>query len=232
MTTTLYRHILTLDRCAAARDIGALHRLVMAGYRHALNDGEDDARQRVGALFLAQRPDPRSRTQYPPLARDTHKVLVQARTPGVWATDHGHAVTHVTEPITVDPMVAVGDRVEVQALLNPTHSQAPTPRGDGTFIRGKRVPITDTNDVAAWFLRVMGERGLSVDPHEVRVGSPQRLRGTRTKTGSHSTLTFDVRTLRGVGTITDSDAFTAMLTDGVGRARAYGAGLIRHRKLA
>lgn len=229
MTGTIYRQTLTLDRSHAARDIGALHKLVMSGYQHALDGHYDDARSRLDNLFLAQRPAPSfQQGQYPPVARDASKVLVQANTAGEW--DPSSGVT-ASAPITVDVSLGEGDIVEVQTLVNPTHSLPPEPRGNGTFKRGKRVVMTNANDIANWFVRTMGERGLTLEPHQVVVGDPERLRGVRNKAGKQSPLTFDVRLLRGTGTVTDAQAFIQALTDGIGRGRPYGAGLIRHRRV-
>lgn len=230
MSTTIYRQTLTLDRSRAARDVGALHKLIMAGYQHALDGGHDNARHRLNSLFLAQRPAPSFQgNQYPPVARDASKVLVQANTVGEW--DPGLGVT-ASAPITVDFSLNEGDTVEVQTLTNPTRSLPPEPRGDGTFKRGKRVVITDAGEVASWFVRVMGDHGLLLEPHQVTVGYPERLRGVRDKNGKRSSLIFDVRLLRGVGVITDPEAFMQAVLDGIGRGRPYGAGLIRHRRVA
>lgn len=231
MSPTIYRHVLSFERGPATRDVGALHRLVMSGYFHALSGGHDDARRRLNVLCLAQRPEPTQQHTYPPLARDTHKVLVQANTVGDWShTDLPMGLT-ASAPITVDTAINDGDLIEVQGLLNPTRADPPTKRPDGTLTRGKRKVITDPNDVAAWFVRTLHGKGLDLNPEQVRVGAAQRLRGTREYGTSRGPLTFDVRHLRGVGKVTDAEAFTALLTEGVGRGRAYGAGLIRHRKL-
>lgn len=229
MTAPIYRQILTLDHSRAARDIGALHKLVMAGYQHALDGQYDNARNLLGSLFLAQRPAPSfQHGQYPPVARSASKVLVQANTAGEWDPSSGVVAS---APIAVDISLGDGDLVEVQTLVNPTHSLPPKLHGDGTFKRGKRVVMTNANEIANWFVRTIGERGLALEPHQVVVGSPERLRGVRDKAGSQSPLTFDVRLLRGTGTITDAQAFTQALANGIGRGRPYGAGLIRHRRV-
>lgn len=234
MTATLYRQTLTFDaKSAASRDIGALHRLVMSGYFRALEGGHDDARSRLDSLFLAQRPAPDTRrATYPPLARSAGKVLVQASAVGEWDNADPALGVTASDPIAVNLSVDEGDRVEVQTLANPMRSLASERDEDGRPIgRGKRVVVTQANDVADWFVRVMGKKGLALEPHAVTVGQAERLQGTRTKGGGRTALNVDVRLLRGSGIVTDPEAFTEMLTTGIGRGRPYGAGLVRHRRV-
>lgn len=234
MTPTIYRQTLTLDpNSPATRDVGALHKLVMAGYQHALNGGHDDARNRLNSLFLAQRATQGARgTTYPPIAGRAQKVLVQASTVGDWTHLGSHAGLTVSSPIPIDLSVNDGDQVEIQTLANALHSLPSELAADGkTLIRGKKVVITKPHDIAEWFVRTMNKNGLDIDPHAVAIGNPERLKGTRTTNGSRTPLNLDVRLLRGTGTITNQEAFTQMLTQGIGRGRPYGAGLIRHRKV-
>ena len=233
MNAPIHRQILTFNRApAASRDIGALHQLVMSGYFHALEGGHDDARSRLDNLFLAQRPAPnRTSDRYPPPARGTTKVLVQANTVGDWSRVDPHLGVSASEPIPVDLSAKEGDVVEVQTLVNPTRSLPPEPRGDGTFARGKRVVLTHTHEIAEWFTRTMNRNGLDLAPHAIAVGSPERLSGRRTKGNTSSPLNVDVRLLRGEGRVTDPDAFAQMLITGIGRGRPYGAGLVRHRHI-
>lgn len=231
--TTIYRQTLTFNDTSASLDVAALHNLVMSGYFHALEGGHDDARNQLNSLFLAQRATPTTRgNNYPPLARRTNRVLVQANTVGDWSgTDPNLGIT-ASDPIAVDLHVSEGDQVEIQTLVNPTHALAPQPKGDGHYGRGKRVVLTRPNEIATWLERTMDGKGLTLDPSQTTIGTPERLTGVRTAANTRNAITIDVRLLRATGTVTDPEAFTRTLTTGIGRGRPYGAGLIRHRRVA
>lgn len=221
---TIYRQTLTLPDCAATTDVGALHRLVMYGYRHVLNEGYPDARHRLDSLFIAQRDTPtRTAGEHPVRARKATKVLVQANSVGDWSKAEPDGIT-VSDPITTDFSLNVEDRVEIRVTANPTRSLG----NHDTTTRGRRVVLRQPNDVAAWLTRTMAKHGLALDPNTVTVGSLERLHGTRK--GSH--LNFDVMALRGSGVVTDPAEFSQALVSGIGRGKAYGAGMIRHRKVS
>ena len=233
--TTIYRQILTFNKnTPESWDIGKLHGAVMAGYRHVLDGGHDNARQRLNSLFLAQRDLVTELDRwgkdavYPPPAARTNAVLVQASEPGDWSGADPRLKILASEPFRVDLDVEAGCEVEVRSLINPMKSTPPgAPDEKGERARGKKVPITRQQDVAEWFTERMSRNGLEIPPHAVTVGAVERLHGTR----RGAALKIDVRTISAHGTVTDPEAFRQVLINGIGRGRAYGAGLLRHRRV-
>ena len=233
---TTYRQILTLSsRSLQARDVDALHRLIMAGYRHALDGSHPDARARLNVLYLAARTptNPYDHNKpWPPKATPAGRVLVQANTPGDWQnTEYAHHHNldlHVSEPITVNTTLTPGQHLQLKVTLNPTRS-LPSPTNPGAKrARGRRVPITDASEVGEWAQRVFGAHGLALDLDGTAVSAPSRLVGHKP---SGQTVTVDVRTLTTTATVADAQAASALLVEGVGRGKAWGAGLIRHRPI-
>ena len=221
MEDTIYRQTLTLPKDhEAARDVGRLHALVQSGYSY-VSPREGENRVGVRSLFYAKRAPVRGSGQYPLPGGRAVQVVVQATMPGEWDVPFTQA-----KPVRYD--FTVGDLVEVEVEVNPVRSVSSGVRG----VRGRKVVIRDRAEVARWFARQAERGGFMVDPTCVSVGEPQRVFGVRSPRHGSAGFHVDSRTVRAVGEVADTELFTRFLVDGVGRARAYGAGLVFHRKVS
>lgn len=218
----IYRQLITVPhKHPAARDVGALHQLIESGYDYdAPTEGVNRSLNK--GLFRANRiAPPRAAGIYPPHAGRAHTVLVQGASVGDWPE------LTVSKPAKVRYDFAAGDTVEIEAALNPMKSVCAAEPGE----RGKKIVMTDIHEIAQWVRSRMSESGLEIAPEDIIVRSPERVLGTRSKRHGKAPFHVDMRAVNAVGTVTDADALTERLIDGLGRARAYGAGLILHRKL-
>lgn len=238
---TTYRHTLRFNpQSAPGTDVNELHKLVMAGYRHRLDDGAASPRAEANILFLAARPGTKpTRTggrRVLPVAGPTGMVLVQADAPGDWTQtpytqDRGLNLT-VGEPIKVLYDFEAGDTVEVRGLISATRATAPEHDPDtGALGRGKKRTITDPNELGDWLSTRFAKLGFDVDMMDVRVEDMQRIQGHRTDPNATSKVMVDCRQVQFRGEVTDPALFQQTLAEGVGRKRAYGVGLLRHRML-
>lgn len=96
-----------------------------------------------------------------------------------------------------------------------------------TGVGAGKIRALDVNEVDDWWRRHATRAGLEVD--QFRSHQEPTARG-RTDGGSrllHAVTRFD-----GVATITDPDTLRAAISFGIGRAKAYGCGLLSVRRLA
>lgn len=239
--TTTYRQILRFNPgTGPGGDVNELHKLVMAGYRHHLTDGADAARAEAGVLFLAARPDTKStrvagRRAIAQAGR-TGQVLVQAHVPGDWSqTTYAHDVglgLQATPAKEVTYDFTIGDTLELRGLISVTRSHAPTKDPTtGKPGRGKKYTITDPNELSDWLSTHLARNGLDLDPMELRVEDLQRITGRRGPTATTGSVFVDCRQVQLRADVTDPAAAAAVLGEGLGRKRAYGVGLLRHRIL-
>jgi CRISPR system Cascade subunit CasE len=196
---------------AAAHDIDRLHKLVMSTHRGHLIEGTDNPRQRLNILYAAQR-DLRADGTPGPLTG----LLVQSQTPmnhTELCTTGAATLVHVR---TQERTFTTGHTIQIRTWANPTR-RLPTNRD--TPGRGKRLPITRDDLAAQWMIRTMSNKGLEIHCHTLEVGPQLRLKGAQRRT-------IVLRPYRFQGVITHADAFTAAVRDGIGHAKAYGAGLL------
>lgn len=90
----------------------------------------------------------------------------------------------------------------------------------------KVVPIHGVEDQTEWLSRKLGTNGFSASPDEMAVVDSEVLNFGRRTGGHHRRVRIDTATIRGVLTIDDPEAARSTLINGIGRARAYGCGLI------
>lgn len=236
---TTYRQILRFSPDSGpGRDINELHKLVMAGYRDHLTDGAEAQRAAANILFLAARPGTKpTRVQgRRTIARAgaTGQVLVQAQIPGDWsqtsyASDDSLGLT-ATSPLEVNYDFQAGDMVELRGLISATRARAPqVDPQTGRPGRGRKYTITDPNELSQWLAARLGQAGFEVDPMELRVEDRQRMEGHRTGEATTGTVIVDCQQVQLRGVVTDPGSFREVLVEGLGRKRAYGVGLLRHR---
>lgn len=241
--TTMHRQVLTLNpRTHTGIDVGELHKLVMSAFLPNLDgagtvtlpDGtQAGPRAQANILFAALRQRPSSRATRPRAAGAAHKLLIQSDLPPDWSMspflkDRTLSVSF-TDPFEVDTTIHSGDFVEITGFVNATASRAPEPqlvdRSQGRHARGRRYPLTRPSDVGAWLDRTMDRAGATLALDTVEVSEALRVSGTR----GNSAIFYDGCQITARVNVNDPDAFTRVLHEGIGRSRAYGAGLLRHR---
>lgn len=235
--TNLYRCVLDINPASpVATDIGELHKLVMAGFRDRLEgvtttttpDGADvGPRAHASILFATKRNRPGRGRSRPIQSGNVTRVLVQGDTAPDWSQTSYASDALLTlkarPPIAVDTTVQAGDLVEITGDFNATWAKWV----DGK--RGQRITLTRPADIGAWLARSLdlthdvGE----VLPSGATISAPIRVTGTR----EGSRLMFSMSHVTAHLQVRNPDAFTNLLVHGLGRRRAYGAGLIRHRVL-
>lgn len=110
--------------------------------------------------------------------------------------------------------------VRYRITLNATSSRCAPPQPDGTpRPRGTRTPLTG-HDALTWWHNKALHHGLH--PHETSTADTTKLRGRKNGT----TITITATTIEGTAHITDIDTLRTTIQTGVGRARAYGCGLL------
>ncbi|MET8983538.1 type I-E CRISPR-associated protein Cas6/Cse3/CasE [Streptomyces sp. NPDC004539] len=207
-------------------DAQDMHRTVMSGFRGWGTDGDPDARAQMGVLS----------TWTVDLRAGVLVLVVQSRVPGDWAGMPRGALTRKPHVITVDRTFRSGDTLTFRTVVNPTYSRQSGPPGDRP--RGRRTPHTRPDHVRAWFLdrlqppgqpqRSPGgvpRIGATADPEALSV----RMLPAASSAGPHEGLRLARAEIRGTLTVTDPAALVTALSQGVGRGRAYGCGLLLTR---
>ncbi|MGY0462889.1 type I-E CRISPR-associated protein Cas6/Cse3/CasE [Kitasatospora sp. cg17-2] len=219
------RHPFTAKSLIDAQD---MHRTVMSGFRGWVEDGSRDARAQMKVLS-SWTVDLRS-------ARLS--LVVQSAVPGDWSGLPRAALVEPPHSLVVDRTFRTGDRLDFRTVVNPVSSRPagpPTSGGGSTGGRGVRVSHTRPDHVKAWFARRLqpaGEPPVAPDG-VVRFGADAdterlalRILPKVSSQGPHKGLLITRAEVRGTLTVTDPQALTAALTQGVGHARAYSCGLI------
>ena len=94
---------------------------------------------------------------------------------------------------------------------------------------GKIVPIRGREAIEKWFLeRAPQSWGFSVNPENLQTGQIS----VQVFEKADRTITHGSATLKGELTITDRDRFTQSFTQGIGRGRTFGFGLLQIAPLA
>jgi CRISPR system Cascade subunit CasE len=125
-----------------------------------------------------------------------------------------------------------GQQYAFRLTANPTRAIAP----DGTGRRGKRVEHVTAARQAAWLLARAENAGFRVaesgtcmpgtDDPALQLQLADRAKVRFTKNGHDGTITIARVTYEGMLEVTGPDALRHALTFGIGRARAYGCGLL------
>ncbi len=200
-------------------DISCMHRTVMSGFPDL--DTEEPARKHAAVLW---RLDP---------AGATYVMYVQsALQPNYDQLPPGYlqqtAQTRTLEPVL--EAAVIGRRLAFRLQANPTRSLLSVGGGTGPRRRGKVTALRELPDQIDW-LQSQGQRRGFVVPEgsnsqpDVTAVPGMMLTGTRREQQRRQITIYPVR-FDGHLVVTDSDAFTAALREGVGRGKAYGCGLL------
>ena len=177
-------------------DQEALHKAVMGLFPSTIPGDPEQRRAKNGILHRYDTP-----------AHGPARLLIQHSTPlrpGL-ATDTALMHTQL-QPLLVNLHVGTGTRFRV--VLNAVRSQTRSHR---------RVPITDLDDLVTWGLQRLTAAGLDMIQ---LVDQPRTTLGTTGKSPLW-TAQYD-----GHARITDPDTTRRALLNGLGRAKAYGCGLL------
>lgn len=225
----MYLSKLTLDLSSrqVQRDLGNLqdlHRTVMSAMPQAPDDA-GGARNRFGVLF---RLDARS--------GDGATILVQTQEQPQWsALPVGYLLSPAACKVIDKHYEAIraGDMLAFRLLANPTR-RATGKRTDGdkneSAWAGKRIELASEEDQIDWLIRQGARLGFEILPTQaipavldVSVGRTNKLYGYRRGKGK---MSFGAALFEGHLRVTDVDVFRDALTNGVGRGKAYGFGLL------
>ncbi|MER5584790.1 type I-E CRISPR-associated protein Cas6/Cse3/CasE [Streptomyces asoensis] len=224
--------VLTLDTrhpdvIRSMNDVHDMHRLVMSGHRGWVPEGEGDARSQMGLLSAWT---VNLRTQ-------TLTLITQARVTPDWTPVPRTALLQAPHLIKVDQTIKAGDTYTFRAIINPIRAIMPT-TGPKKGQRGRRTASTSPRHAAEWFTqRLQPEGEPPTGPSGIkRIGAdadPTRITTTMlpplvsTEKNGLKVVRAEVR---GQLTVTDPATFVHTLTEGLGKARSYGVGLILVRK--
>ncbi|MFF8732245.1 type I-E CRISPR-associated protein Cas6/Cse3/CasE [Streptomyces sp. NPDC015171] len=224
--------VLTLDTrhpdvIRAMNDVHDMHRLVMSGHRGWVPEGDGDARSQMGVLSAWT----------VNLRAQTLTLITQARVTPDWSAVPRAARLEAPHLIRVDQTIKAGDTYTFRAFINPVRAVM-QPDGPKKGQRGRRTATMSPHHAAEWFTqRLQPEGEAPIGPSSIkRIGAdadPARIT-TAMLPPLVSTVKKGLKIVRaevrGQLTVTDPATFTRTLSDGLGKARSYGVGLILVRK--
>ena len=198
--------VLHLDRKAVKAlritDAYSLHRVVYSLYEDVRNPEQKQASTASGILYADQGGDVRGR-----------KILMLAdRKPmGSVGGQYGEVLS---KPIPENFLEHNHYRFKV--IVNPT-------RRDNSS--RKLVAVRGRDDVAMWFAeRATGSWGFDIDRRHLQV---DRIEVLQFKDKQQRKVTIGQAHIQGLLRVTDKERFNNSFTHGIGRARAFGCGLLQ-----
>lgn len=198
--------VLTLDRHAMqalkVRDAYSLHRVVYSLYDDVRSSAEKQADIQSGILYADQGGDYRVR-----------KILMLAnREPA--ANVDGQYGDVISKPIA-DHFLA-HENYRFKVVVNPTRRDS---------VSRKLVAVRGREDIGKWFLeRASNSWGFVVNPQHLQIDKIEVL---RFKDKAERDVTIGQAHVQGVLRVTDRAQFKASFGKGIGRARAFGCGLLQ-----
>lgn len=110
-----------------------------------------------------------------------------------------------------------GQQWQFRLCANPTCSKKDV---ESPRMRGKVIPCLKIDEQKKWLEIKMSKHGASLNGFELTS------RGVSRFDRDGKTITLNVATFEGILTVTDPDLLREALTNGIGRAKAYGCGLL------
>lgn len=198
--------VLHLDRRAVKAlritDAYSLHRVVYSLYEDVRNENEKQGSEASGILYADQGGDVRGR-----------KILMLAnRTPKEAVNDeHGQVLSKVIPEGFLDHR-----EYRFKVIVNPTRRYSAS---------RKLLPVKGRDAVAEWFIqRAISSWGFEVATEHLQVDN---IEVQQFKDKQQRPVTIAQAHVQGVLRITDPTQFENSFTQGIGRARAYGCGLLQ-----
>lgn len=199
----------TQTRCLDSR---CLHELVLEGFRHLDEPLRAPASPSppLPVLYVAERESSRDSRGITRAGRP-RTVLVQAPVvPDYQQLLMAQTISAVRILRTVHHYHR-GQQISLRLVTNPTYRDGDT---------GQRQALIQDADCRAWLSRKMQANGVHITEADVTVGEPHALY-SKTKP-----ITVVTRYLTARGTVADPAALCHAQLTGIGRARAYGCGLL------
>ena len=198
--------VLHLDRAAIqalkVTDPYSLHRVVYGLYPDVRDEGAKAGSTASGILWADQGGDMRGR-----------KILLLANREPALQAQGGHGQVQ-TRPIADDFLQH--QRYRFKVIINPTKRENQS---------GKLVPVKGREAVAAWFAeRAQSSWGFSVAPEHVQV---DRIEVLQFKDKAQRPVTLAQAHISGELQVLDRAQFQKSFTQGIGRGRAFGCGLLQ-----
>lgn len=203
---SLIASVLHLDRAAVKAlritDPYSLHRVVYGLYPDVRDEQAKAASQSSGILWADQGGDFHGR----------QILLLADRSPAVCA-EGGHG--HVNSRLIPDGFLE-HTHYRFKVIVNPTRRDAAT---------GKLVPVKGREAVAAWFAeRGLASWGFEVSPAHLQV---DRIEVLQFKDKAQRPVTLAQAHVQGQLQVTDREQFRKSFSQGIGRGRSFGCGLLQ-----
>ncbi|MBJ6636916.1 type I-E CRISPR-associated protein Cas6/Cse3/CasE [Streptomyces sp. DHE7-1] len=185
------------------RDATQMHRTVM---RLAPDNLGTSPRRTAGLLYRVDE------------TTTTSTLLIQGNTldPSRLPADYGHADLKDLTPMFT--ALRKDLPVSYRVVLNPVKRERLPLEHKGQ--RGRIIPLSGP-DADQWWIQRAADAGLQLHVLTPTNLAPARPRGADAPPMRHSLIRYD-----GTATITDPDALTQAILTGIGRGKAYGAGLL------
>ena len=198
--------VLHLDRKAVMAlritDAYSLHRVVYSLYEDVRDAQQKQASMASGILYADQGGDARGR-----------KILMLANRKPMATVDGQHGEVH-SKPIPDDFLEH--DQYRFKVIVNPTR------RNNATR---KLLPVRGRDDIAQWFIgRAIDSWGFAVSPQHLQIDKIEVL---QFKDKQKRNVTIGRTHIQGLLRIADKEQFSRSFTQGIGRGRAYGCGLLQ-----
>ncbi|SFH44808.1 CRISPR-associated protein, Cse3 family [Nitrosospira sp. Nsp14] len=198
-----YASVLRLSRAdvhiLGIKDAYALHRAVYGLFEDTRSDAEKEASARSGIVYADKGGDFNTR----------HILMLSNRKP------HQTPQFGKVDTKAVHRDFLAHERYAFEVKLNPGKRDKKT---------GKVVPIRGREAIEQWFkARAPNSWGFGVNSENLQT---EQL-SVQTFEKSGTTITHGSATLKGELSVMDKDCFTKSFTDGIGRGRAFGFGLLQ-----
>lgn len=203
---TLIASVLNLDRRAVKAlritDAYSLHRVVYSLYEDVRDDQQKQTSTASGILYADQGGDIRGR-----------KILMLANREPMGTVEGQYGQVH-SKPIPDDFLVY--DQYRFKVIVNPTRRDSAS---------RKLLAVRGREAITQWFAeRAPTSWGFEVAPQTLQVDKIDVL---QFKDKQQRQVTIGQAHVQGLLRITDKAQFANSFTQGIGRARAYGCGLLQ-----
>lgn len=203
---TMIASVLHLDRQAVKAlritDAYSLHRVVYSLYEDVRDTSQKNTSEKSGILYADQGGDVRGR-----------KILLLANREPMHAVE-GQYGEVLSKPIPEDFLEHEQYRFKV--IINPTRRDSAS---------RKLIAVRGRDDVAQWFIeRSTQSWGFAVLQQHLQIDKIEVL---QFKDKQKRNVTIGQAHVQGLLRITNKEQFSHSFTHGVGRARAYGCGLLQ-----
>jgi CRISPR system Cascade subunit CasE len=201
--TVAYASVLRLSRTdmniLGIKDAYALHKIVYGLFEDIRSDAEKQTSARSGIVYTDKGGD-----------FNTRQILMLSNRKPHQTPQFGEIHTRL-----VHSDFLAHEHYAFEVTLNPGKRDNQT---------GKVVPIRGREDIEQWFkTRAPKSWGFSVNPGNLQTGQIS----VQTFEKSGKAITHGSATLKGELTVIDRDRFTLSFTQGIGRGRAFGFGLLQ-----